>query len=111
MNKRKKAAPAAQSLNAQGKDKQLDRETQLRLVRNAFKEYPKTMRQVAEELFEERSNICWYVGMLRDAGQIDIAYQGECDTTGHTVNYYTADPKLIKQLPAQLSLFAEEVQP
>ena len=103
----KKESPAGQrgQSQIQSKDTQINRDTQLRLVHKSFKGYPKSMRQVASELNEERSNICWYVGMLRETNQIAVHHQGECETTGHTVNYYTTDPVFIKRLPRQLDLF------
>lgn len=108
MTKKKKAASTAtHSLDLQNKDRQISQDAQLILVRKAFKDHPKTMRQVANELNEERSNICWYVGMLRNAGQIEVHHQGECEVTGHVVNYYTANVALFSSNGLQFSLFPE----
>lgn len=79
------------------KDIEKPSKNQLFAVRNSFLEYPKSMREVACELNEERSNICWYVGMLRDSGQIQVHHKGICHTTSLMVNFYTTDQKLFSQ--------------
>lgn len=79
------------------KPDQLFSGSKLTRVRKAFREHPKTMREVSDELGEERSNICWYVGMLFDANQIEVHHKGECLTTGHKVNYYTTNPELFNE--------------
>lgn len=109
MNKRKKAAlTTAHSLNLHDKGNGLDRDIQLIRVRKCFSECPKTMRQVATELGEERSNICWYCMMLRDRQQIQVHHRGECEVTGRTVKYYTTNKALfIKSVDPQLPLFPE----
>ena len=89
------------------KDKDNSRDVHLFAVRRAFKEHPKSMREVANELNEERSNICWYVGMLRDADQIQVHHKDYCSTTGHLVNFYTTDEELFRVFDKQLSLFEE----
>lgn len=91
----------------QCKDGNNPRDVQLFIVRKAFKEYPKSMREVANELNEERSNICWYVGILRRADQIQVHHKDYCSTTGHLVNFYTTDERLFRRLETQLSLFEE----
>lgn len=93
MAKKKKATEAA-NITSNSKDNQISKEVQLIRVRKAFNERPKSMRQVADELGEERSNICWYVGMARDAGQIEVHHRAKCETTGHFVNFYTTDKSL-----------------
>lgn len=108
MSKKKKATEAANPINY-GKDKELSKEIQLIRVRKSFNDHPKSMRQVATELSEDRSNICWYVGMLRDAGQIQIHHQAKCEVTGHFVNFYTTNKELFNsKKPSQNSLFNME---
>lgn len=89
----------------QDKDSKYFSENKLFAVRKAFKECPKTMREVSRELNEERSNICYYVGMLRDADQVQVHHRGECITTKHIVNYYTCDPDLFTVDNKQFNLF------
>lgn len=88
-----------------GKDNKYIPDNKLIAVRKAFKEHPKTMREVSSELNEERSNICYYVGMLRDADQIQVHHRSECATTRHIVNYYTCNPALFRAENKQLNLF------
>jgi predicted transcriptional regulator len=87
----------ATPFKSNGKDSKYFPDSKLIAVRKAFKERPKTMREVSKELNEERSNICYYVGMLRDAGHIEVHHRGECATTGLIVNYYTTNPELFRE--------------
>ncbi|MDR2919102.1 MAG: hypothetical protein LBV72_07050 [Tannerella sp.] len=105
MRQKKRATEAAQTHH---KDNTSFSENQLQRVKDSFCECPKTMRQVAIELSEERSNICWYSGMLRANNQIIVHHRGRCDFTGLMVNYYTTDPRHLKKFPVQMSLFDEE---
>lgn len=93
----KKSKPDQAAPSSCGKDKKTFSGNKLFAVRKAFREYPKTMREVSDELGEERSNICWYVGMLFDANQIEVHHKGECTTTGHEVNYYTTNSELFEE--------------
>ena len=95
MAKKKKATEAA-NLTSNSKDNQISKEVQLIRVRKAFNEHPKSMRQVANELLEERSNICWYTKMLKDVGQIEVHHRAKCETTGHFVNFYTTNKELFR---------------
>ena len=80
---------------------------QLQRVRKLLKERPLSMREVANILGEERENVCRYVKMLRDAGQIQVHHRAECMTTGHVVNFYTCNEALFKP-NNQLKLFEDE---
>ncbi|MFR0677612.1 hypothetical protein [Dysgonomonas mossii] len=80
---------------------------QLQRVRKLLKERPLSMREVANILGEERENICRYVGMLRDSGQIQVHHRAECMTTGHVVNFYTCNEVLFRP-DNQLKLFEDE---
>lgn len=92
--------------NTEGKGNEEFRLNQLQRVRKAFMQYPKTMRQVATELGEERENVCRYCKMMRDLSQIQVIYRGPCMVTGLTVNYYSTDEALFKP-DNQLKLFEE----
>lgn len=78
----------------ESKDTLIDSDIQLRRVRNALKNEPMTMREVEAVTGIERSSVCWYIGKLRDRGQVELHHIGVCKTTGFTVNYYTCDPQL-----------------
>lgn len=99
MDKRKKAAPAAQSLTGQDKDKHF--ETQYQIVYQSFKECPKTMLQVSLETGILRANICRYIDDMKDKGLVQEVRKGRCPYTHYVAGYYSTDPRLFVNLKVQ----------
>ena len=84
------------------KDKQL---TELKMVKDAFFDRPKTMKEVDNETGIMRENICWYCRTLRLQEQLYPVEQRRCSVTKYsTVWAYTTNPDLVPE-PSQLSLF------
>ncbi|NDV63785.1 hypothetical protein [Bacteroides sp. 224] len=92
----------------QGKDRNKSQDVEFFAVKKALMECPKSMREVSNELGIERSSICWYIGHLRKADQVQVHHKDYCSTTGFKVNFYTTDEKLFRKFDKQLCLFESD---
>lgn len=80
-------------------------ENQIKVIYNAFFEYPKTMKEVDAETNVMRENICRYVSELRKENRIALVGYRKCKVTGNQkVGIYTTNPDLFPK-SNQLKLF------
>jgi hypothetical protein len=80
-------------------------QAQLRIVYNAFKEKPMTMKEVDVCTGVMRENICRYVDLLLEQGNIALLRKRKCSITGYPyVKEYTANRDLFPK-PIQYDLF------
>lgn len=79
---------------------------QLERTYRAFKEHPKTMKQVSIETGIDRPNICRYVAFLKKRNKIAVTHKGKCPITRHHAQFFSTDPKYFKTEP-QSSLFED----
>jgi hypothetical protein len=80
-------------LNSEGKK----RRSQLQIVDESFLLRPSTRLMIARATGIDRGNICYYVGMLREAGRITVVKHGLCLISKHQAEYLTTDPALMPQ--------------
>lgn len=73
--------------------KQSTFQNQLKRTYRAFKEDPKTMKQVSEETGIDRPNICRYVAWLRKRNKIITVKKDTCPITKHTAQFLSTDPE------------------
>ncbi len=95
------------SLNGQFKDKHFY--NQFLITKEAFFAKPSTMREVEVKTGVLRPNICRFVAMLRDLGQIQVHSKGRCPYTRFIAGFYTTNPDLFEK-PVQLDLFEGSAQ-
>lgn len=68
---------------------------QIKVIFDAFFEYPKTMKEVDAETNVMRENICRYVSTLRNENRIALVGYRKCKVTGNPkVGVYTTNPDL-----------------
>jgi hypothetical protein len=78
---------------------------QLRIVFDAFFEFPKTMKEVDFETKVMRENICRYVSTLKNENRIALVGYRKCKVTGNLkVGIYTTNPDLFPKCN-QLTMF------
>ncbi len=78
---------------------------QIKVIFDAFFEYPKTMKEVDAETNVMRENICRYVSTLRNENRIVLVGYRKCKITGNPkVGTYTTNPDLFPK-SNQLKLF------
>lgn len=77
---------------------------QLRKVRNAFYDEPKSRFMVAIETGVPIQNVCRLVDMLRDDNNIAIAKKGCCEISHELVEFLTTNPEDFPE-DNQLTLF------
>lgn len=72
-----------------------DFETQFTRVFKAFSEYPSTMLMVAHRTGVIRTNISWYVDMMKDQEKIYFIKSAPClaSPSWRNAAYYSTDPK------------------
>ncbi len=80
---------------------------QLKRTYKAFRDAPKTMKQVSVETGIDRPNICRYVAYLRKRNKIAVLKKDTCPVTQHSAQFFTTDPELIPK-PGQAELFKAE---
>ncbi|MCG2590389.1 hypothetical protein [Rhodohalobacter sulfatireducens] len=80
---------------------------QLEETNRAFRNAPKTMKQVSVETGIDRPNICRYVAYLRKRNKIAVVKKDICPVTRHSAQFFSTDPELIPK-PGQAELFKAE---
>ena len=80
---------------------------QLKRTFRAFRQAPKTMKQVEVETGIDRPNVCRYVAWLRKRNKITVVKKGSCPITKHSAQFFSTDPDLIPK-PGQSELFKAE---
>lgn len=94
--------PSKKSFLCQIKDTSFH--NQYLLTKEAFFKKPCTMREVEVTTGVLRPNICRFVAMLRELGQIQLYKKSRCPYTKYIAGYYTTNPALFVENP-QLYLF------
>lgn len=92
MTKKKEAAAAA---ILETHRKSTGKANQKQMVYDSFFERPKTMFEVERDTHVVRPNICRYVGMMREDGDIRIVRKGHCPVSGWIAGFYTTNPRFM----------------
>ena len=92
MTKKKEAAAAA---IPETHRKSTGKANQKQMVYDSFFERPKTMFEVERDTHVVRPNVCRYVGMMREDGDIRIVRKGHCPVSGWIAGFYTTHPRFM----------------
>lgn len=80
------------------------KKVQTRKTFEAFKEEPKTMKQVSVETGIMRPNICRYTATWKEEKKIALVKEDLCPITKHKAGFYTTDPEKVDKIYNQQSL-------
>lgn len=72
---------------------------QLKRTFRAFKQEPKTMKQVEVQTGIDRPNICRYVAWLRKRNKIVTVKKDTCPITKHKAQFLSTNPKYFPSEP------------